>query len=157
MVGAAAMGPQPFTVAPKEDETEEQAHRRILDRFEKIGLQIMNRTGGGPFTQDPIGGVLGDPAKRSVAAQILGQAYVTAHVLMLHNRHAVDHVADALLAKRELFGDDLLTLLESATVRIPEVDLNDEAVWPPVSFSAQVGSFRGPAPVEAPTNGRPVP
>jgi ATP-dependent Zn protease len=156
MVGAAAMGPQPFTVEPKEGETEEDAHRRVLDRFEKIGLQIMNRTSGGPYTADPIAGVLGDPAKRSVAAQILGQAYFTAHVLMLTNRHAVDHVADALLAKRELFGDDLLSLLESATIRVPDVDLNDESAWPPIAFSAQVGAPRGPGPFDALTNGRPA-
>ena len=159
MVGAAAMGPQPFSVEPKEGETEEEAHRRILERFEKIGLQIMSRTSGGAFTADPISGVLSDPAKRSVAAQVLGQAYFTAHVLMDRNRHAVDHVADALLAKRELFGDELLELLESATVRVPEVDLNDESVWPPLSFSVQVGSrWRPAAPeLEAPDNGRPVP
>ena len=159
MVGAAAMGPQPFSVEPKEGETEEEAHRRILERFEKIGLQIMSRTSGGAFTADPISGVLSDPAKRSVAAQVLGQAYFTAHVLMDRNRHAVDHVADALLTKRELFGDELLELLESATVRVPEVDLNDESVWPPLSFSVQVGSrWRPAAPeLEAPDNGRPVP
>ena len=159
MVGAAAMGPQPFAVEPREGETEEEAHKRVLDRFEKIGLQIMSRTGASPYTVDPIAGVLGDPTKRSVAAQILGQAYVMAHVLMFHNRHAVDHIADALLAKRELFGDDLLELLEAATVRVPEIDLNDESIWPPLAFSAQVGPMRGRptgAPEETPDNGRPV-
>jgi hypothetical protein len=117
----------------------------------------MSRTAASQFTADPIAGVLGDPTKRSVAAQILGQAYFTAHVLMAHNRHAVDHIADALLAKRELFGDDLLDLLQAATVRVPEVDLNDESVWPPAAFSAQVGMRgRPPAPEESRENGRPV-
>ena len=59
MVGASAMGPEPFTVTPLDDESEEDARKRVLKRFETIGLQIMNRTsGGGPFTEDPIAGVL---------------------------------------------------------------------------------------------------
>ncbi len=154
MVGSAAMGPQPFEVEPREGETPEEARRRILDRFEKIGVQIMNRTGGGgPFAQDPIAGVLGDPAKRTLVTQILGQAYVAAHNLVVSNRTAVGRIADTLVAKREIFGDELLTLLEDAKITIPEVDLNDEASWPPISFSAQVGlprpssgEFSAPAP-----------
>jgi hypothetical protein len=54
MVGASAMGPEPFAITPREDETEEEARERILARFEKIGLQIVNRTGGGsPFDCQP--------------------------------------------------------------------------------------------------------
>ena len=114
MVGRAAMGPQPFHVTPKPGETEEQARKDVLDRFEKIGLQIMSRAGGGgPFEADPIAGVLGDPAKRTVAAQILGQAYVTAHNLAVANRAGIEAIADALEDKREIMGDELLTLLES--------------------------------------------
>ena len=52
MVGASAMGPEPFEVTPLDDETEEEARQRVLKRFEKIGVQIMNRTsGGGPFAR----------------------------------------------------------------------------------------------------------
>ena len=62
MVGASAMGPEPFAVTPREDETEEEARERILKRFEKIGLQIVNRTGGGgPFSENPIDSVLSRP------------------------------------------------------------------------------------------------
>ena len=145
MVGAAAMGPQPFDIEPREGETDEQARRRILDRFEKIGLQIMNRTGGGGgmFAADPIAGAIGDPAKRTLVAQILGQAYVAAHNLVLANRQAIEHIADTLVDKREIFGDDLLALLEESKIEIPVVDLNDEASWPPLSFSALVGPPRG--------------
>ena len=157
MVGSAAMGPQPFEVEPREGESPEQARGRILARFEKIGLQIMNRTGGGgPFAQDPIAGVLGDPAKRALVSQILGQAYVAAHNLVVANRAAVGRIADTLVAKREIFGDELLKLLEEARITIPEVDLNDEASWPPISFSAQIGSPRqspGEAGAAVPTGG----
>jgi ATP-dependent Zn protease len=129
MVGRAAMGPQPFHVTAKDGETEEEARRRVLDRFEKIGLQIMSRSGGGgPFEADPIAGVLSDPAKRAVAAQVLGQAYVTAHNLATLNRSAIEHVADALEDKREIMGDELLDLLDSAGIMVPELDYGDESV-----------------------------
>ena len=86
----------------------------MLDRFEKIGLQIMARAGGGgPFEADPIAGVLSDPTKRTVAAQILGQAYVTAHNLAVSNRTGIEPIADALEDRREIMGDELLRLLES--------------------------------------------
>jgi cell division protease FtsH len=149
MVGRAAMGPQPFHVTPRAGETEEQARKEVLDRFEKIGLQIMARAGGGgPFEADPIAGVLGDPAKRTVAAQILGQAYVTAHNLAVVNRKGIEAIADALEDKREIMGDALLSLLNAQRIMIPEIDLADESVWPPLEFSAAIG--RGSQPLPAP-------
>ena len=73
MVGASAMGPEPFAVTPREDETEEEARERILKRFEKIGLQIVNRTsGGGPFGENPIASVLSDRDKRAIVGQLVG-------------------------------------------------------------------------------------
>ena len=155
MVGAAAMGPEPFVVTPQDNETEEDAHRRILQRFERIGLQIMNRTGGGPFTADPIAGALSDPAKRALAAQILGQAYVAAHNLVIHNRDAVQSIADALTTKREIFGDDLLELLDGSNLVIPAIDLSDESSWPPIAFSAQIGPGRAAPHEPISGNGQP--
>jgi hypothetical protein len=136
MVGSAAMGPQPFHVKPRKGETEEEARGRVLERFERIGLQIMNRSGGGGMMhEDPVAGVLGDPSKRRSAAQMLGQAYVAAHNLVEHNREAVERVADAVLERKELFGDELLGLLEAQQIAIPDVDFNDESVWPAPFFS----------------------
>jgi cell division protease FtsH len=131
MVGASAMGPEPFVVTPRDDETEEEAKERILKRFEKIGLQIVNRTGGGgPFSENPIGTVLGDRDKRAIVGQLVGQAYVAAHNLIVANRDAVEHIADVLAARRELFGDELLNLLDEAKIAIPDVDLSEESSWP---------------------------
>ena len=131
MVGASAMGPQPFEVTPKEGETEEEAHQRVLERFEKIGLQIMNRTGGGgPFSENPVASVLADRDKRALAGQLIGQAYVAAYNLVRANREAVEHIATVLQARRELFGDELLNLLDSSRIAIPEVDLSEESSWP---------------------------
>jgi ATP-dependent Zn protease len=131
MVGASGMGPEPFAVTPLEDETEEDARERILHRFEKIGVQIINRTGGGgPFAENPIASVLGDRDKRRLVCQIVGQAYVAAYNLVVANRRAVSHIADVLGARRELFGDELLDLLEKSKITIPDVDLAEESSWP---------------------------
>jgi ATP-dependent Zn protease len=131
MVGASAMGPQPFEISPREGESEEEARERILKRFEKIGIQIINRTsGGGPFSENPVASVLGDPDKRAIVGQLVGQAYVAAHNLILANREAVEQIADVLNARRELFGNELLELLEDAKLTIPEVDLSEESSWP---------------------------
>jgi ATP-dependent Zn protease len=131
MVGASAMGPQPFEVKPREGETDEEAHERILKRFEKIGLQIVNRTsGGGPFSENAIATVLGDQDKRAIVGQLVGQAYVAAHNLILSNRDGVEQIAEVLAARRELFGDELLDLLDGSKLTIPEVDLSEEAAWP---------------------------
>ena len=131
MVGASAMGPQPFEVSPRDGETEEDARERILGRFEKIGLGIMNRTSGGaPFSENPVVSVLSDRDKRGIAAQLIGQAYVAAYNLIVANRAAVERIADVLAVRRELFGDELLELLEEAKIAIPQVDLAEESSWP---------------------------
>ena len=136
MVGAAAMGPQPFVATPKEDETEAEARARALDRLEGIGLQIMNRmSGGGPMNPDPVMGALSDPSKRRAAGQIIGQAYVVAHNLATSNREGLDKIAEVLMARKEIFGDELVDLLNSVGIRIPELDYSDESIWPAPFFA----------------------
>ena len=79
---------------------------------------------------DPLGGVMGDPSKRAMVAQLLGQAYVAAHQLIEHNREGVDKVAETLVARRELHGDEIVNLLDSISLEIPPADpLKDES-WP---------------------------
>jgi cell division protease FtsH len=131
MVGASAMGPDDVIVTPLDDETDAEARERVLKRFGAIGTQIMNRTsGGGPFAENPVAGVLGDPEKKRLAAQILGQAYVSAYNLILHNKDAVSGIADELVARREVFGDELVAILDNAKLRMPEIDLASEEAWP---------------------------
>ena len=87
---------------------------------------------GSAMDSDPIGSVLGDPAKRSAAAQILGQAYLTAVCCIRANREAVAAVADALVQHKELYGDEVVELLEAAAPRAPAIDVLDESIWPKV-------------------------
>jgi len=126
MVGAAGMGPEPLDLDEGLDAKEEA---RVLKRFEVIGLKLMNRTGS-VQDHDVIASVLSDPDKRRLAAQIVGQAYVTAHNFVTQNRHGVEKIADEVVARREIYGDELLELLEGAKLKPARVDLMEEASWP---------------------------
>ena len=132
MVGATAMAPD-LPVLPgwwTDDDAREAAEDKIMKRFERIGNQIMNRTGGGPLTADPISGVLSDPSKRRMAAQLLGQAYMAAHLLVAANKDAVERVAEAVIAKGEIYGNELVALLDAQSLQIPTVDLTKDETWP---------------------------
>jgi ATP-dependent Zn protease len=140
MVGACGMAPEKPELngssngrVRRTTKTMETKRDEIMQRFEQIGVQIMNRTGnGGALGHDPLAGVLGDRDKRALAAQLLGQAYVTAYALIEHNKKAVEEIADALIQKRELFGDELVEILEKANLKIPKIDLTQEKAWPAV-------------------------
>jgi ATP-dependent Zn protease len=134
MVGASGMGPDRVDLGGKfDDESAEENRQRIMKRFERIGLQIMNRTGGGgPYDHNPIGSVLGDPSKRALAAQIIGQSYVKAYHLIDQNKDAVEKIAETLIQRRELYGDELVELLNEANLKKPEIDVTQEAAWPTI-------------------------
>jgi ATP-dependent Zn protease len=141
MVGACGMAPeQPALngrsngkVVAKRTKATDTKRDEVMKRFEDIGIQIMNRTGdAGPLGHDPLAGVLGDRDKRAMAAQLLGQAYVAAHALVEHNKEAVEKIAEALIEKQELFGDELVEILEAAKLELPKIDLTKEKAWPAV-------------------------
>ena len=126
MVGAAAMGPEPLDLDEGLDAKEEA---RVLKRFEGIGVQLMNRTGNA-YQHDIVASVLSDRDKRALTCQILGQAYVTAHNFVKANRKGLEKIADEVVARREIYGDELLDLLKSAKLKTPRVDLLEESSWP---------------------------
>jgi ATP-dependent Zn protease len=74
--------------------------------------------------------VLADPGQRAMVEQLLGQAYLKAHHLMDGNRTAVERVADALVERKELHGDEVVHLLDAQRIAVPEVDLTQETAWP---------------------------
>jgi cell division protease FtsH len=134
MVGASGMGPEPLDLRGRvaKDRLAE-VEKEIMERFERIGLQIMNRaSGGSAMDSNPMRSALGDPAKRRAAAQILGQAYLTAVCCIRENREAVARVADALVERKELFGDEVVELLDAAAPHAPRIDVLDEDIWPKV-------------------------
>jgi len=125
MVGACGMAPE-FVELRCDDESEEEARERVMRRFQRIGTQIVNRTGAGQMEA----GVLRDPSQRAMVEQLLGQAYLAAHHLIEANRGAVERIADELVARRELYGDDVLELLDRQELKLPELDLTRDEAWP---------------------------
>jgi ATP-dependent Zn protease len=125
MVGAAGMSPLPLDLNGKTfaDETEEQTRERVMKRLEDIGIRLMNRTASGWEA-------LQDPKKRGYAAQFIGEAFVTAYNLILQNKEKVEAIADKILEEKEIYGDDLVHLLDEQKFNRPQIDWTDESVWP---------------------------
>jgi cell division protease FtsH len=134
MVGSTGMGPAHVDLSGRfnDEEAEERARERIMRKFESIGSQLMNRSSsvGSAMSPNPIGAVLGDPQKRVMVAQLLGQAFMTAYWLIENNRAAVERIADRLVERREMFGDEVVDMLEEAHFKVPNVDLLDDRSWP---------------------------
>ncbi len=132
MVGQFAMGAEPLHVQGS-IESDDDDVERVLKRLERIGTTIMNRaSGAGPFSENPLGAVLSDRDKRAAAARILGQAYVTAYALMAANREPIERIADTLVERKEMHGDEVIDLLNGVGLRQPEIDLMDDRTWPTV-------------------------
>ncbi|HEY2440474.1 MAG TPA: AAA family ATPase [Solirubrobacteraceae bacterium] len=131
MVGMWGMGPDAVAIdivaeLPDDDPGVEA-------RLERIGNRIMNRaSGGSSMMGDPIAAVLGDREKHRAAAQLLGQAYVTAYTLIATNRDKIEQIADILVDRKELHGDEVVDLLDSVHLTRPVLDLTDQATWPRV-------------------------
>jgi cell division protease FtsH len=134
MVGFHAMAPSRIDLADRnEDPIErEKAEERVTERFEKIGLQIMHRSGGGILDADVFAAALSDPAKRKLIAGLLGQAFVVAWCTVRHNQAATERIAERLIAAEELYGDDVTSLLDQSGLERPEIDVLDEATWPAI-------------------------
>jgi ATP-dependent Zn protease len=136
MVGASAMAPEQPDLdgVILDEERAEKTREKIMKRYERIGTRIMQRAsfGFGGLTADPISRVLGDPGKKRMVAELLGQAYVAAYATIIANRDAVEHIADVLVERREIYGDEVLSLLEGCKLEKPEFDELDEASWPKV-------------------------
>ena len=133
MVGVWGMAPLPvdLTGAKFDDETEEQTQERIKQRFQNIGMKLMNRTrGSADFQGDPIASVLRDPFKVALAAQFIGQAFVTAYAFVIANKDKVEKIAREVEDRKEIFGDDLNRLLDSVELQKPTIDWTKEETWP---------------------------
>jgi ATP-dependent Zn protease len=134
MVGFHAMAPSRIDLAGRIEDPEEReaAEARVTERFERIGLQIMHRSGGGILDADVFAAALSDRAKRTLIAGLLGQAFVVAWCTIRHNRAATERIAERLIAAEELYGDDVTSLLDQSGLQRPEIDVLDEATWPAI-------------------------
>jgi ATP-dependent Zn protease len=125
MVGACGMGPE-YVQLRCDDESEDEARERVMKRFQRLGTQIVNRMVPGTLEA----GVLSDPSQRVMVEQLLGQAYLAAHHLVAANREAIERIADELAERKELYGDEVLELLDRQQLTMPEVDLTRDDAWP---------------------------
>ena len=134
MVGFRAMGPAPVDLSDRIEDPEERekAETRIRERFERIGYQIMNRSGGGVMDENPFAATLNDGQKRPLVAALLGQCFVVAYQTVVQNREGTDYIASHLISAKELYGDEVTRLLDDARLAKPEIDLLDEAAWPAI-------------------------
>ena len=134
MVGFRAMGPAPIDLSERIEDPElrREEQKRVMERFERIGYQIMNRSGGGMMDKNPFGATLADGRKRPLVAQLIGQAFLVAYQTVVQNREGTEYVANSLIAAGELYGEEVTDLLDEARLRKPEIDVLDEAQWPTI-------------------------
>ena len=57
---------------------------------------------------------------------------MVAYATIRHNRDGTDKVATELVHKRELYGDEVVALLDSCGLEKPTIDVLDEATWPAI-------------------------
>ena len=119
------MGPAPIDLSDRIADKEEceEAEQKVMERFEKLGLQLMHRS-------DMDFEAVKDPAKRKLIAALLGQAFVVAWNTVRLNKDSTDYIATRLIAAGELYGDDVTELLDESRLVKPEIDVLDERSWP---------------------------
>ena len=134
MVGWHGMAPAPIDLRGRIEDREEreQAEKDVMERFERLGAQLMHRSGGGIMDENPYAATLGDRDKRQLVAGLLGQSFVVAWNTIRLNREGTERVAERLISAGELYGDDVTDLLDASRLRKPEIDITDEDVWPAI-------------------------
>jgi ATP-dependent Zn protease len=127
MVGFSAMAPKPIEFErPLGRVREAEERKRVIQSFEDMGNRIMNRAMPGSIAE-----ILKAPEKRKSAAQLLGQAYFLAFHTMDQNREQIERIADTLVERKELYGDEVVDLLEEVGIKKPRIDYL-EAEWPKI-------------------------
>jgi hypothetical protein len=131
MVSITGMAPAPVDLRDRiADERErKRAEKRVMEHFEEIGFQLMHRSGtemeGSGYTAS-----MADPVKRKLVAGLLGQCFVVAWNTIRENKAECEHVANRLVAEKELYGDDVNEMLNELRMRKPTIDVLDESTWP---------------------------
>jgi hypothetical protein len=49
---------------------------------------------------------------------------------MQENKDAVERIANEIVEKQEIYGDDLVRLLDAQNLKKPEIDWTKEEIWP---------------------------
>jgi ATP-dependent Zn protease len=127
MVGHSAMPPERIPLPATMTRSEEEAARKKLDDyFLDTGGKLLAVASLG----DHYANVLRAPDKRAMAARIIGQAYLVAYKFAEQNKEAISRVADELVERRELNGDEITELMNSLHLKLAVVDYLEERTWP---------------------------
>jgi hypothetical protein len=131
MVAGHGMAPAPVDLRDRiaDREEREAESERVMERFEKIGFQLMHRSGS-PLDGAIYTASMGDPEKRRLVAGLLGQCFVVAWNTIRVNREGTELVAERVIEAGEMYGDDVVKLLDGANLRKPKIDILDEDTWP---------------------------
>lgn len=135
MVGRVGMTPY-FTKVPDYEVTAPNMEQKFIPRsneekvlaqFEFIGKRLLV-----PLDQQP--GVPGGGDKDKLAAQFVGHAFVTAWNFIRLNKDKVENIAQYLVDRKELYGDDVIKLLdEQGLEKFDHLDIEnflDIENWP---------------------------
>ena len=68
--------------------------------------------------------------KRPIVAELLGYSYYVAYNTMMQNKDAVEKVANVLVERKEIHGDDVVDLLNSVNLKPAKIDYLEERTWP---------------------------
>ncbi len=121
MVSGWGMSPLPLDLDGKTfpELDEQRSYDLVLRRLTDLGNRMMSSAGDAP-----------NGPKRTYAAQFLGLSLVYAYNLVLTNKEKVKAVADEVMVKKELFGNDLVRLLDEQNFVKPEIDWTADETWP---------------------------
>jgi cell division protease FtsH len=129
MAGASAMGPQRIEFEPgtfRSNRDEEMARAKVSKRLRAIGERLMASATVGEFFTP----VLNSRDKRPIVAELLGYAYYVAYNTMSQNKDAVEKVANVLVERKEIHGDDVVDLLNGVNLQPAKIDYLEERTWP---------------------------
>ena len=131
MVGIWAMGPDPVHMSGSLEVGEDV--ELVLKRLERIGSSIMNRAGSPRHARgQPDWGRARQPGQE--ARRGPDPRAGLRHRLRADGRQSqlAGAIADTLIERKELHGDEVGELLDSVGLTRPELDLRDPATWPSV-------------------------
>ena len=122
-----AWRPAPIDLSDRiaDKEEREKAEEKVMERFEKLGMQLMHRAPTWTFAGDQ---ATAPSASSSRACSARRSWSPGARSASTRTRPTTSPTR--LIAAGEMYGDDVTDLLDECRLVKPEIDVLDEATWP---------------------------
>ena len=131
MVGVWGMGADPVHIDGSLELPETAEH--VLKRLERIGATIMNRASGqGDVQRKPAGRDPGRPGQEACSGADPRPGLRDRLRADGRQPPALERIADTLIERKELHGDEVVDLLNRVGLQRPELDMLDDSTWPRV-------------------------